>query len=104
VLLLILDALACLRLTRLVVSDHITERFRHWAVGSIPSSDRLLDGTRIPVAARPRMALFLSCPHCVSFWTAIGVVLMQSLIAGPWFDASVVLAFSAVAGPLAEHA
>lgn len=101
--LLTLDALACFRLTQLVIKDYVLDSARRWAVGAIPSSDRMLDGSKIPVARRPKVALFLSCPWCVSVWIAGGVVLMQSLLAGPWLYASAVLAFSAVAGIIAEH-
>lgn len=100
--LLLLDALACYRLTRLVVADSLTEPARRWLIGSVPTSDHMLDGSRISVAARPRLAEFLSCPWCVSFWTAIGVVLMQSWIPSAWLYVSAVLAFSALAGLLSE--
>jgi hypothetical protein len=100
--LLLLDALACYRLTRLVVTDYLTEPLRERLRGRVPLSDRQLTGDRIVVAKRPKVAEFLSCPWCVSFWTAIGVVLMQSLLPTACLYVTAVLAFSAVAGIIAE--
>jgi hypothetical protein len=101
--LLILDALACYRLTRLVVADTITERLRQWLAGRVELDDRNLDGSRIVVAARPRLAEFLHCPWCVSFWSAIGVVLMGSLLPTACLYLTAVLAFSALAGIISER-
>lgn len=100
--LLLFDALACYRLTRLVCADTLTEPLRQWLIGTVQTSDRLLDGLPISVAARPRLADFLGCPWCVSAWCAAGVVLAQSLIPSAWLYASAVLAFSALAGLLSE--
>ncbi len=80
--LLVLDALACFRLTRLMVADTITA----------PLRDR----------APARLREFITCPWCVSVWLAGAIVALQALASGPWLYASAILAFSAVAGLLAE--
>lgn len=99
---LILDALAVARLTRLVVADSITAPFRERLAGSRPGTTRQLGGERIVIAARPRLAQFVSCPWCVSPYLAAAVVACQALAATVWFYAAAVLAFSLVAGLLGE--
>lgn len=100
--LLLLDALAVFRLTRLVCADMLTEPARRWLIGSVQTSDRLLDGSKITVAAHPSIADLLTCPWCVSPYVATGVVLMQSLLPTACLYVAAVLAFSAVAGLLSE--
>jgi hypothetical protein len=101
--LLALDALAVFRLTRLVVADSITANLRIRASGVRPTSDRHLTGEKMIMVARPRLAEFLGCPWCVSPWLAAAVVACQALAPHVWLYAAAVLAFSAVAGLLAEH-
>lgn len=102
-LLLVLDALAAYRLTRLLVDDAVAAPIRDALVGRAHADGRDLSGHRPVVAARPRMAEFLTCPWCVSIWMAAGVVAVQSLIGDVWFYAACVLAFSAVTGLIAER-
>ena len=101
--LLVLDALACYRLTRLVVQDTITEPWRRWIVGNKRSGARALSGEHIVMVARPRVAEFITCPWCVSFWIAIGVVMLQTLTPTVCLYVTAILAFSAVAGILSER-
>lgn len=100
--LLLLDALAVYRLTHLIIHDVILASLRDMAIGHAYSSERNLDGTKIAVAKRPRVAQFLSCPWCVSMWCALIVVLVQALAPALCLYATAVLAFSALAGLLSE--
>jgi hypothetical protein len=100
--LLLLDALAVIRLTQLVNHDTILDPVRDWLIGHSYGETRDMSGARPAVAARPKWAVFLTCPWCVSFWAAIGVVAAQALIPHLWLYGSAVLAFSAVCGLVAE--
>lgn len=100
--LLILDALACFRLTRLVVEDTITQPVRDRLIGRAYANGRNMDGTKMEVAARPRLAELLSCPWCASPYVAVLIVALQTFAAGVCLYVSAVLAFSAVAGLLAR--
>lgn len=102
--LLILDALAVFRLTRLLTEDTITAALRERVVGSRPAVERSLSGHRIMIAARPRLAVFITCPWCTSPWLAVLVIACQALAPAVWIYPACVLAFSAVAGLLSEHA
>lgn len=82
--LLVLDALAVFRLTRLVLNDSITAPARQSITSRGP--DWVLT--------------LLTCPWCMSFWLAILVVVLQTTVPSQWLYASAVLAFSAVAGLL----
>jgi hypothetical protein len=101
--LLALDALACFRLTRLVVADTITAPIRARLIGSRPAVTMDIGAQRMMVAARPRLAEFLTCPWCVSPYLAVAVVACQALAAAVWIYPAAVLAFSAVAGLISEH-
>jgi hypothetical protein len=81
-----LDALACYRLTRLIVADGLTA----------PLRDRVVQ------IGRPMLTEYITCPWCVSPPIAGMVVLAQSLVGGVWIYLAAVLAFSAVAGLLSE--
>ena len=87
------DALACFRLTRLVTADLIMARARFWLAGA-PG-----DGT----IKRKRTWYFVTCPWCTSIW--IGAALVALTWAWPrgWCFPAAALAFSAVAGYLAER-
>lgn len=100
--LLTLDALACFRLTRLLVSDTITQPLRQAVIGTAYAPERDLSGFAMPVAKRPRLAEFVTCPWCMGMWLAGLVVLCQALIPAVWIYAAALLAFSAVAGLLSE--
>jgi hypothetical protein len=86
----ILSALATYRLTILATRDRITE----------PIRSRLSFG-RTGKAIRPRVEYFVTCPWCVSMWIAAAVVAMATW--HWWIYPASALAFSAVAGFLAER-
>lgn len=86
------NALAVFRLTRLVVADC-------WPLW-VPVRERIV--RRWP----PRCGAWseiVVCPWCLSPWVAVLVVLLAWLAPAIWTPIAVVLAFSAVAGFLAEH-
>jgi hypothetical protein len=103
--LLILDALAVVRLTRLAIADTIVAPLRDLLIGTAhaPGGARALSGEHIIVAARPKLAELLGCPWCISFWIAIGVVMFQTLVPTVWQYPAAILAFSAIPGLLAER-
>lgn len=100
--LLTLDALAVARLTRLVTADTITAPLRQRLAGQKPAH-MSLGGERVLVVARPKLAEFIACPWCVSPYLSIGVILLQALAPAVCLLVSAVLAFSMVAGLLAER-
>lgn len=99
---LLIDALACFRLTHLIIDDAIFAPVRDRLIGNAYGETRDLAGHRPRIAARPRVAAFLTCPWCVSFWLGLLVVVLQVLIPAAWFYAAVTLALSAFAGLLSE--
>lgn len=99
--LLLLDALACFRLTQLVTTDVILAPARDRLIGRTLGRSRDLQGNLPPIAARPRVAEFITCPWCVSIWLAVAVVLLQAFLPAVCLIVSAVLAFSAVSGLLA---
>jgi hypothetical protein len=106
VVLLLLDALTVFRLTRLVTADTITAPIRDRLTGETFSdlTVRDADGYRLPSVAHPKMAEFITCPWCTSPDLAVIVVALQSTIPSLWIYPAAVLAFSGVAGLLAEKA
>lgn len=102
VLLLILNALAVFRITRLVTADTILEGVRDLLTGPRYAGGRDRSGFRQIVLKRARLAEWITCPWCVSPYAAVLVVTAQSLIPTVWFYVACVLAFSAVSGILAE--
>lgn len=85
------DALATYRLTRLAITDEITERprkaFRNWALDH-----------------RWRWLYDLSsCPWCLGWWIAVGVVIARKVAPRAWTPVATALAMSAVTGILAEE-
>lgn len=82
--LIVLDALAVFRLTRLILDDSITAFIRNPIVKNGPDK---------------AMELF-TCPWCMSVWMAAAVVALQSTVPSLWIYPAAVLAFSAVAGLL----
>lgn len=109
----IVDALAVYRLTRLVVSDDITETPRRLVVfGAYGASGRAMgylgeDATaqeQVASDAKPPMlAKLVTCPWCASIWIGFGVVLMRRLVPRVWRPVADALAMSAVAGFLSGH-
>jgi hypothetical protein len=83
----VIDAASVFRLTRLVTHDRLTERARQWILRrwGMPAFD------------------FASCPWCVSVYVAAGVVALTALVSAQWKYVAFVLAFSAVAGLLADR-
>ena len=83
---LLVDALAVFRLTRLVTRD------------------RILEPVRARAEAGPEWLRYLSgCPWCISIHAAVGVVVARRLAPKAWGPLAEVLAFSAVAGLIAEN-
>ena len=71
-----------------------------WRSGGGVTMD--MGAQRIMVAARPRVAAFVTCPWCVSPYLAVVVVACQALAPKVWIYPAAVLAFSAVAGLFSE--
>lgn len=101
--LLALDALAVARLTRLAIADAITQPLRARLLGSRPGTTRTIGGERVMVVKRPRLAAFLACPYCISFYIAIGVTLLQALAPQVCLPIAAVLSFSLIAGLIGER-
>ena len=93
---LVVDALASYRITRLIVEDDITaplrEKVRHAAMRSVDSPG---------VAAK--VNTLLSCPWCVGWWVACGVVAARKVTPRVWEPVATAFAFSAVTGIIAEN-
>ncbi len=91
------DALACWRITRLVTEDGITAPIR----GRI--LDWALDQGADARPKHPKLAELIECPHCVSVYAAAGVLAARRYTPGLWDPLARLLAFSAVAGIVAEQ-
>jgi hypothetical protein len=83
----VVDALACYRLVRLVQRDTITDPLRH----------KLLTkhGT-------PKIATLVTCPWCASPYLAAVVLLAHHVTPRIWGIVAKILAFSAVTGVITE--
>lgn len=100
--LLLLDCLACFRLTRLICADTISKPLRERLYGQrVGMMD--VGGERVMVPARPKVAEFITCPWCVSPYLAVAVVACQALAPAVWIYPAAVLAFSAAAGAISAH-
>jgi hypothetical protein len=93
-----LDALAVYRLAVLVTKDEITARLRvwlgrPWAISSDTGKSRV----------RWWAFSLVICPWCISIWIGGGVVALTYLTPGVWQYPAAALAFSGVAGFLAER-
>lgn len=82
---LVTDALAVFRLTRLVTTDAIMQ----------PARDA--------IQGRPFVREVTSCDWCLSVWVAFGVVTARAICPRVWRPIAQALAFSTVAGLIAEH-
>lgn len=84
--LLVLDALACYRLTRFIVEDHIPFG---------PLRERIID-------RRPHslLAEWVTCPWCASVPVAAVVLGLHAIAPAVWPYAAAVLSFAAIAGLL----
>lgn len=80
----VIDAVACYRLTRLVVVDSITEEIRDWAVRWV------------------KMHELLTCRYCVGIWVGAGVAAARWTIPTAWNVAAWALAIAAFAPILAR--
>ncbi len=98
----VLNALATYRLARLVTEDTIMEPFRRRLYGHVARPFTVAE-QELQIAARPRVAVFITCPWCVSIWIAAAVVALQALVPGQWSYAAAGLAFSAAAGLIADR-
>jgi hypothetical protein len=91
---LILGRLAVALLTRLLTADEITrparEAVQRWARGTV---------TR---AARPQIEYLTTCPWCLSVYLGAGWAILVSTAPGLAMTAGAVLAWSEIAGLLAE--
>jgi hypothetical protein len=87
-------SLCAYRLVMFVGKDDITRPLRLWMLGSDPT-------TRMG-RLRVKIHSFLTCPWCLGFWMAIGIVL---LVHSEWNTVRwgcYVLAISAVVGILSD--
>lgn len=103
-----LAALATARLTRLVITDDLGERFiqtpadnlveRHMRTVKVP--EREVKGFRQPASSRQEYPEWvwlrdgLTCPHCIGFWLGLGVLASHPLWARPGLPRTVVKALA----------
>jgi hypothetical protein len=80
--LLIVNALAVYRLTRLVTDDELTDPLRTWVFKHRGETAQY----------------FVTCPWCVSVWFAFAVVLLNIWVPLVWMPIAVALALAAMAG------
>jgi hypothetical protein len=96
------DALAVYRLAILSSKDKITDPARHWLC--IRAFTKTADPAPGKLAAMARWLYELViCPWCVSIWLGAAVVALTRFVPGAWQYAALALAFSGVAGFLAER-
>jgi hypothetical protein len=104
------DALAVYRLTRLAITDDITEPVREQVYGWLskrgyPHPVEVADvqkGT-LPGSPRARFAYeLLTCPWCLSAWIGAAAVLARAACPRVWDALARALAFSAVAGVITQ--
>lgn len=104
--LLVVDALAVYRVTRLLTTDDITSWLRSWLGAPWIV---VTDGQTTVSSGRPRRglryqgSLLIACDWCLSVWVAVLVVVLQAVVGGVWDYLAAALAFTAVAGILAER-
>lgn len=112
---LVVDAVACYRLTILVTRDTITSPAREW-LRARAYPDTLPEGaSRIylwghPASPRPWMMAtrrwvheLVTCAWCSSIWIAAGVVALTATVPLVWQYPAAVLALSGVTGFLADR-
>lgn len=111
----VVDALATYRLTRLMVGDHLTEKLRTRIVIDaftragleVPdgntAAERVGAAERLGVPFVPKPARLVTCPHCFGFWVACGVVVARRVAPRLWDPIAHALAFSAVTGIVSEN-
>ncbi len=118
---LLIDALACYRLTRLVTQDTLTAEPRdavirwayrrssrwEWAKDTFAFSDGFQHTTWAEDVvpndeSPPKLAVLTTCPWCASVWLAFGIVALRRLFPRWWGPVAEGLALSAVAGVVSE--
>lgn len=104
---LVVDALACYRLTRLVTKDTVTEGFREGWIAAAYDNERDqsepgFDGPR-PWHETfendddpPKGAYLITCPWCVGTYVAVAVVVARTLVPGVWRPVASAAALGAV--------
>jgi Protein of unknown function (DUF1360) len=107
------DALAVYRLAILITKDSITEsardQFRRWGYNDdgTERTHHVHLGSTVPPYPSPlgarRLYTLLTCPWCVSIWLGAAVVALTRFAPSAWQYAALALAFSGVAGFLAER-
>jgi hypothetical protein len=100
------NALAVFRLARLAAVDDLTAPLRRrlgapWVIATV--GDATVHGDRPESGFRYWVWRLVTCPWCVSVWIAGLVVALQAAWPEGWIYPAMVLAFSAVAGLLAER-
>lgn len=106
-LLFVIYALCVTRLTRLIVADAITEKFRKWIERHATMKLRNAHSTWIEVDPEKawlwrKFYTLTSCSWCVSFWVALPIVGV-AYYNGTWFQyLCVPFALSAVAGLISD--
>lgn len=86
---LIVDALACHRITRLITQDVIFDRPRNHTLAALHAAGYL------------KAKEALRCPFCVSVYVGFGVVAARAVVPRLWGPVGRALALSDVAGILA---
>lgn len=99
---LVLDALACYRLTRLVVADSFppVARLRVRIVTKHTKTTPNPDGGHVEEPGP--LAELVQCSWCASVWLAAGVVTAHWFAPTVWPPVSLVLALSAAAGVVSQ--
>lgn len=84
------DALATYRLTRLIVEDEITSPLRETIWDTYDPGET-------------KIGYLITCPWCVSMWVGASVVAARRFAPSAWNAAAETLAFSTIAGILAQR-
>jgi len=122
---LVLDAFAAHRLTRLVTRDTITRPIRARIIrgayehapgwiglandapgeGVYPLTQTESEWDSMPHDDddAPKLAAFITCPWCVGLWISFGVVVARRYASGAWDPIARALALSSAAALLAGH-
>lgn len=87
-----IDALACHRLTRLIIEDSLFDRPRS-------SMQRALRA-----GGHTKLLELADCPWCVSVWCAFGIVAARRYAPRAWPPVARALAAASVAGIVSSHA
>lgn len=117
----VVDALAVNRITRLVTADTITRPLRARLIALSYGTDEWSRSGMIPVGGykaltesewdlrphddddAPKLAAFIICPWCVGLWISIGVVVARRYAPRVWQPLAKVLALSSAAALISGH-